>query len=138
MSSISPTDFSHSPTTPSLHFSVTSRCNLRCVYCDVSSPGYVGHEFDFQNFKEAVAKLKQRDTRCVSFYGEGETTTIENWHEYVRSLREAGILVYLVSNFARRFSDLELDALSEVHEINVSCDTVRVQSSPANHAIDDK
>jgi hypothetical protein len=58
--------------TYTVHLSTTSRCNLRCVYCEVSAPGYGSSDFDFTQFDGVVRILKERGVKWVSFYGEGE------------------------------------------------------------------
>lgn len=104
--------------------SVTSRCNLRCIYCGVSQPTYRGSDMDLSSLSSLIAQLKKLRVDTVNFNGHGETTMIEGWHRYCRELLDAGFSVGITSNFGRDFSDEELDTLSRLAWIQVSCDTV--------------
>lgn len=112
-----------SPRTDAVHLSTTSRCNLRCVYCDVSAPGYVGSDFDFTQFDRVVRILKERGVKGVSFYGEGETTFVPGWDRQLAKLHQAGFQTALVTNLARRLEPSEIEVLLTVHDLYVSCDT---------------
>lgn len=112
-----------SPRTDAVHLSTTSRCNLRCVYCDVSKPGYSGSDFDFTRFDEVIALLKQRGVKGVSFYGEGETTFVPGWDRHLAKLQQAGIQTALVTNLARRLEPREIEVLLSVDDLYISCDT---------------
>jgi organic radical activating enzyme len=109
--------------TDAVHLSTTSRCNLRCVYCDVSAPGYVGSDFEFSTFDRVLRILKERGVKAVSFYGEGETTFIPGWERNLARLQEAGLRTALVTNLARRLEASELEVLLSVDDLYVSCDT---------------
>jgi hypothetical protein len=112
-----------SPRTDAVHFSTTSRCNLRCVYCEVSADGYVGHDFDFTHFDHVLGLLKERGVQYVSFYGEGETTIVPGWERYLTQLHQAGIKTALVTNLAKRLEIPALEVLLSVDDLYVSCDT---------------
>lgn len=112
-----------SPRTDAVHLSTTSRCNLRCVYCDVSKPGYQGSDFDFSRFDEVIALLRARGVKGVSFYGEGETTFIPDWDRHLAKLQQAGMQTALVTNLARRLGTHELEVLLSVDDLYISCDT---------------
>ena len=112
-----------SPRTDAVHLSTTSRCNLRCVYCDVSAPGYAGSDFDFANFDAVIALLKERGVQAVSFYGEGETTFVPGWDLQLAKLQQAGLRTALVTNLARRLGASELEVLLSVDDLYISCDT---------------
>lgn len=112
-----------SPRTDAVHLSTTSRCNLRCVYCDVSAPGYVGSDFDFSHFDTVIALLLERGVKAVSFYGEGETTFVPGWDQHLAKLQQAGLRTALVTNLARRLGAAELEVLLSVDDLYVSCDT---------------
>ena len=106
-----------------VHLSTTSRCNLRCVYCEVSASGYVGHDFDFTRFERVIGLLKERGVKNVSFYGEGETTFVPGWERYLTQLHQAGLRTALVTNLAKRLETEALEVLLSVDNLIVSCDT---------------
>ncbi|MCL4836729.1 MAG: radical SAM protein [Thermoanaerobaculia bacterium] len=112
-----------SPRTDAVHLSTTGRCNLRCVYCEVSAPGYVGSDFDFSSFDGVIALLVERGVKAVSFYGEGETTFVPGWERHLASLQGAGLRTAMVTNLARRLTPSELEVLLSVDDLYVSCDT---------------
>jgi hypothetical protein len=88
-------------------FALTSNCNLRCTYCAVSLPSYVGSNFEL-----------------VQVSGHGETTILPNWAAHCRHFLDRGIAVCITSNFSNVFSDEEIDVLARMKFINVSIDTV--------------
>lgn len=104
--------------------SVTTRCNLRCIYCGVSQPTYNGYDMDLSSLSSLIAQLKNLRVDTVNFNGHGETTMIEGWQRYCQELLDAGFSVGITSNFSRDFTDEELDTLSRLAWIQVSCDTV--------------
>jgi len=106
---------------------LTTRCNLRCVYCAVSQPWYAGEDMAADIVQKAVPAIAQIATYnelwCVSVNGHGETTFMEGWTEHVGPLLEAGLPVALTSNLAKDYSDDELRVLGGIHTIAVSIDT---------------
>ena len=109
--------------TRTLQLELTSNCDLRCVYCAVSQPDYRGQDLAIDDFDALVDQLVSRGIRMIQINGHGETTIIRGWHDRVRALTGRGLRVSLISNFARLFSSLELEALAEVEEIAISIDT---------------
>ena len=106
---------------------LTTRCNLRCVYCAVSQPGYVGSDMAKEVLKRALPSIRQiavhNKLETVSVNGHGETTFAESWTDVCRELIDAGLPVGLTTNLARGYSDEELRVLSGIHTIAVSIDT---------------
>ncbi len=105
------------------HLEFTSRCNLRCVFCAASQPYYKGIDLSGEMLKMVVDDLKKRKTRLVCVSGHGETTIYKDWHLYCNELIKSGILLHIISNFAKALSDDELETLSKFHSIEISCDT---------------
>lgn len=110
-----------------LRFDLSSRCNLRCVYCAVSHPNYQGADMSDANTKRVFRLIVElaRHNRLdpVDLNGHGETTFREGWTEICFALVERGIRVRLTSNFAKAFDENELDALACLDSISISIDT---------------
>lgn len=105
------------------HIEFTSKCNLRCVYCAINQTGYVFHTFSPDKIDGLIQLLLERRVNIVSVNGHGETTIFPGWHRYCDRLIEAGIPLHIISNFAKAFSEEEIDTLTRFRDIEISCDT---------------
>lgn len=104
---------------------LTSRCNLRCRYCALSLPDYVGRDMSplhVAAVHEFIANAP--GSPLVSLNVHGETTLVEGWTELSGRFAATGARLNLISNFARQFSDEEIAALSRYAGIRISIDTV--------------
>lgn len=100
---------------------MTTDCNARCIYCCVSQPGYQGK--DLALTPEALADmLAPYSPPEVRITGHGETTMLPHWTRTARLLMERGFAVTTNSNFAKQFSDEEIDVLSRFRSLEISCD----------------
>jgi MoaA/NifB/PqqE/SkfB family radical SAM enzyme len=106
------------------HLEFTSRCNLRCVYCAVSQPTYVGTDLDFGLLDGAIAALRRRRLDAVVVNGHGETTMVKGWEAYCDALLDAGLALQMTTNFARELTAAEAATLARFRSVEVSCDTV--------------
>jgi MoaA/NifB/PqqE/SkfB family radical SAM enzyme len=106
---------------------LTQRCNLRCVYCAVSSPTYHGADMSNMTARKVVALILQlaryNPLEAIDLNGHGETTFRQGWTDICFALVEQGIPVRLTSNFAKAFDEDELEALACMDTIAVSIDT---------------
>jgi hypothetical protein len=118
-------DLNASPITKSAYIEITSQCNLRCVYCAVSQPQYVGNDMEEGLFDDVVQVLKTRDIGSIVVSGHGETTMVPGWHHRVHELAAAGIELQIITNFARLLSPEELAAMARIRQITISIDTHR-------------
>ena len=105
-------------------FEATSNCNIRCTYCRVSAPTYAGADFDFSHIEKIADQMVTANVRCVQISGLGETTMLAHWQDYCRLFFERGIGVRITSNFAKIFSDDEIDVLIHMQDITISIDTI--------------
>jgi pyruvate-formate lyase-activating enzyme len=101
----------------------TTNCNLRCTYCAVSLPSYVGEDFDFGRVEQLADEMARAHVSNVQISGHGETTIIPHWESYCRAFQDRGIAVCITSNFSKVFTEPEVDALARMNEIIVSIDT---------------
>jgi molybdenum cofactor biosynthesis enzyme MoaA len=106
---------------------LTSLCNLRCVYCAVSHPKYRGEDMSVAIADQTLAHIldlaKYNALEPIDLNGHGETTIREGWTEVCFALIERGIKVRLTSNFAKHFSEVELEALASMETIAISVDS---------------
>jgi MoaA/NifB/PqqE/SkfB family radical SAM enzyme len=114
--------YSHSTAEAFIEF--TSRCNLRCVYCAVSQPDYVGTDLEIPDIDELVRELRRRGTRRVCVHGHGETTILKEWDTWVGALVDAGFEVHMIGNFARAYKEHEIALFARYDSIQVSLDTM--------------
>ncbi len=101
----------------------TTACNLRCVYCPTSQPSYVSKTFPVERLESLIQELKLANTVQVHCGGHGETTIIKGWQNYCRQIIQSGMGAVITSNFAKEFSNEEIEVLSQMWHITVSCDT---------------
>jgi MoaA/NifB/PqqE/SkfB family radical SAM enzyme len=118
-------DLLSSPTSDMFHLEMTTRCDLRCVYCAVSQEWYHGVDMDIGDFDSLVQQLKDRRVKMIAVSGHGETTMIPDWHQKINLLADAGLRVRITTNFARVLRQEELEAMAHMSEIMVSIDTHR-------------
>ena len=114
----------HSRRTRVAHLELTSRCNLRCVYCAVSQPTYQGVDLDLGRFDELVETLAERQVELVWVNGHGETTMIDGWDALCRRLLARGFKLAIVTNLSRPLEEAEIETLSRFDQVCVSCDTI--------------
>ncbi|MEO6708728.1 MAG: radical SAM protein [Planctomycetota bacterium] len=101
---------------------LTTRCNLRCVYCAVSQPEYVGRDLQL-DVASTLAAIRELGVGEVQLSAHGEATLVPGWHDIARALEDAGLRVLLTTNLSKRFSLEELAALARMQTIAVSIDT---------------
>lgn len=107
---------------------MTSRCNLRCLYCQKSMPSWnaiPGRDEDMPSDMEerVFAALRTLPFRTVQLSGIGEFTFRKDWTTTLARFIERGVSVTLISNFAKPFDDHELETLLRLSHLMVSVDT---------------
>jgi len=101
----------------------TSKCNLRCSFCTLSHPDYVGKDAAPETIETIKRLLAEGDVQSVSISGHGETTIFPNWEHHARELLQAGQALTTITNLAKVLSDEEARAFSCFSEIRVSVDS---------------
>jgi hypothetical protein len=106
-----------------LRIDINELCNLRCDYCAVSSPDYVGQEMApgmFPAMIELVKRMPQGSIIHVN--GHGETTYHPKWMDISRQILDTGRRPLITTNLAKNFSNAEIDLLAQFSVITVSLD----------------
>ena len=107
---------------------LTSRCNLKCVYCAVSHPAYQGADMpDVVARKAAGSDRRPRKAQSVGTRGSERPRGNDIPRRLDRLLLctvgAGGIPLRLTSNFAKSFDIEELEALACMDSISISIDT---------------
>lgn len=104
-------------------FELSTRCNLRCIYCAVSQPDYVGRDLEVAERNELVDQLVALGPDTFQINGHGESTLVDGWVDLARALLERGLAITIISHLNKPMSDEEIDTLARFLRITVSCDT---------------
>jgi MoaA/NifB/PqqE/SkfB family radical SAM enzyme len=110
------------PRTSIVYVEMTSRCNVRCVYCPVSQPDYRGEDLEV-DIEELAAVLERLQPSEVQLSGHGETTMLRHWAAAARTLLARGLPLTITSNFAKRFGDEEIEVLARFRALKISVDS---------------
>lgn len=102
----------------------TTRCNLRCSYCEKSQPDAItGSDMPPDILDRIISFLIEQKTGFVCVNGNGETTFFRDWDLYCDRLLDNGCKLGIITNFSKIFTDKELHTLSRFSCIEISCDT---------------
>jgi MoaA/NifB/PqqE/SkfB family radical SAM enzyme len=113
----------------SIAIGVTGKCNLRCSYCHKSDAVREARPAANADLPDDVIDgiyrySKLTGLKHVTLSGGGETTMFDGWHQRIAQfLDDAEIESHIVSNFARIFSDDDLNALAKFRAIQISFDS---------------
>jgi MoaA/NifB/PqqE/SkfB family radical SAM enzyme len=120
-------DLRSSPRLDGVHVEFTTNCNLKCTYCAVSQPDYVGRDLDPSTIDRLLSELVALRISNVGISGHGETTSLPDWHVHAQRLIEAGSHVALISNLAKTYSTDELATLARCYRVVISIDTIDIE-----------
>src|SRR5712691_1252524 len=113
----------------SVAIEVTSKCNLRCVYChkadDVleAMPG-ANDDMTDEMIGDLYRYCKEAGIRNVTLSVGGETTMFAGWHKRIAQfLDDPEMEAHMVSNFVRLLSDEDLEVLTKYRALPISFDS---------------
>jgi MoaA/NifB/PqqE/SkfB family radical SAM enzyme len=112
-----------------LTLELTSKCNLRCVYCpkcseQVEQVGGRDMDMSLDSVRKAAALSQALAPKMVVLAGTGETTMLPDWMERCKAFDRGSKPVFNINtNFARVLSDEEIAYLVDFDHIHVSIDT---------------
>jgi len=120
-----PLDLTYSDSTLWINLELTSRCNLRCVYCgkSYSDEGKRAYDFPEEWIAPSMETLHRRGLWLVVASGIGESTIRKGWQGICRSLHDAGLNLTIISNLARPLTREDIAAFIRFNSIQVSIDT---------------
>ncbi len=111
-----------------LRIDITTKCNLRCDYCAVSSPTYKGTEMDLAMFRRLEPLLRQAGKKLnVHVNGHGETTYHPDWLAMCQDIIAMGYRPNIITNLAKSFTPAEIDMLAHFKTVQVSLDSGDVE-----------
>ena len=100
----------------SIQIECTTRCNLKCTFCEISYWTEKPADLEFENIQQMVAHLPK--LKRVDLTGIGEALVNQNFFAIVKFLKAKGIYVTLNDNFtlmteqtARQIIDLGIDQI---------------------------
>lgn len=100
----------------SIQIECTTRCNLKCTFCEISYWTETPADLEFENIQQMVAHLPK--LKRVDLTGIGEALVNQNFFAIVKFLKAKGIYVTLNDNFtlmseqtARKIIELGIDQI---------------------------
>jgi len=79
------------------HLAVTSKCNMRCIYCSVREAHQNIKELTTEQWKKIIKKLSDSGVFQIGFTG-GEPTLRKDIHELMKYTEEIGCVCNLTTN----------------------------------------
>ncbi len=112
-----------SPTLRSVVLLLTSKCNLRCVYCPQHWSGDSGVDANNEVLKNVTDYIIKTDVKETDLSAYGEVLIYKDWPQYASKLLDHGVKLSIVSNLSMNLSDTEYALLSRFEYIAISVDT---------------
>jgi MoaA/NifB/PqqE/SkfB family radical SAM enzyme len=110
-----------------IRFDLSTRCNLRCVYCAVSLPEYIGTDMPtnmaLRTVNAIAGLMRYNPPHPININGHGETMFMREWVTICERLLCRNIPVRITTNLSKRYSYIEIDTLARMRTIGVSIDT---------------
>lgn len=106
----------------------TTNCNLKCVYCAVQKPDYVGQQMNFEHLTSVLDDLEKRDVLEITVSGHGETTLVNGWHVHCDEMLDRNFKLNIITNLAKRLTREEVETFSRFNSILISCDSIDLKT----------
>ena len=108
-------------TTDSIYVYLTNACNLRCSHCYMRSTRAEENELSVAQWISLIHEFVHHNGRSVTFTG-GEPLLKEGWQEVIKTAKQCGLTVTLLSN-GTLWNDADIRFASEyIDEVQVSLD----------------
>jgi len=125
-------DLLHTSRFATLIVEITSRCNLRCIFCPKAvkdNEKVPGRDMDMDEATLAATLRFARQARpeLASLVGVGETTFREDWRAVCQRFFDLGIPGIINSNFGRLYDEAELDSLLKFFNITISIESSDIE-----------
>jgi len=111
---------------------ITSRCNLRCIFCPKAikdNEKVPGRDIDMDDstLASTLRFARQASPAIASLVGVGETTFREDWKEVCQHFFNLGMACIINSNFGRLYTEADLDALLKFANITISIESADIE-----------
>lgn len=106
---------------------LTTKCNMRCVYCEVSHPHWKLTDMSSGCVRKLIDFVKANEVYQVCLHGHGEMTILPDWHIIANEFHSAGAKLTTCTNLTKIFSRSEIRALARFESITVSLDAIDVE-----------
>jgi len=110
-----------------IRLDLSTRCNLRCVYCAVSLPGYAGADMPtdmaLRAARTIVGLMRYNPPHPVSINGHGETTFMRDWVTICERLLSRNVPIRITTNLSKEYSETEIRTFARMQTIGISIDT---------------
>ncbi len=114
-----------------LWLNLTSRCNLRCVYCTVGTASHIDADLSPESLEKVMRFIRDTKPGRINFGCYAETTMYKDWHLIVKEVIDLGISVNIISNLARVLTPDEIEVFSQCDSLQNSVDTVDIDRQKA-------
>jgi len=105
---------------------LTTNCNMRCAYCELSHPHWQRRDMDDTCIRKIIDFVKVNEIAYVCLHGHGEMSIIPNWHNIANEILQTGTRLTTCTNLTKKFSPEEIATLAKFDSITVSLDTMDV------------
>jgi acyl carrier protein len=111
---------------------ITSRCNLRCIFCPKAikdNERVPGRDMDMDEstLADTLRFARQAGPAIASLVGVGETTFREDWKTLCQNFFNLGMACIINSNFGRLYTEADLDALLKFANITISIESSDIE-----------
>lgn len=103
-------------------WSITNKCNLKCLYCSQNSGNEIDNELDFDEVKKIIDELEMNKVSVIAFTG-GEPFLREDLPDILRYANSKNIRCQITTNGLAIAEGYPLEVLSRFIKIRISLDS---------------